>query len=121
MGPLQPIYATRNGAWQFTGPIVALTGRQTQQAAELLTMLLMTQDHVTVIGDTTSGFANSAQRYNLTGGWTLELPYLATYDTDSVLNFDRGIPPDIHIPVSEADFAAGNDPVLDAALELVLR
>lgn len=121
MGPLLPTITTRNGAWQFTDPIIVLTGRQTQEAAELLMMLLRTQDHVTVIGDTTAGYANPVESYNLTRGWTIEIPYMTAYTTDSVCIFNRGTPPDLVIPVSQSDFDAGIDPVLDAALEMALE
>jgi hypothetical protein len=121
MGPLQPVITTRNGAWQFTDPIIVLTGRQTQGAAELLVILLKTQDHVTVIGDTTAGYANPVDSYNLTRGWTIEIPYMTAYTPDSVCIFNRGTPPDLEIPVSQSDFDAGIDPVLDAALDMALE
>ncbi|NOQ22385.1 MAG: hypothetical protein GQ565_07030 [Candidatus Aegiribacteria sp.] len=121
MGEMLPVWACRNGAWQFTKPIVLLTGRYTQGAAEQMVLLLKTQQHVTVIGDTTAGFANTAVSFNLTEGWTIEIPSLVTYSPDSTLILNSGIAPEIYVPVSEADFAAGIDPVLDAALEMILQ
>ncbi len=82
---------------------------------------MKTQQHVTVIGDTTAGFASSAVSFNLTEGWSIEIPDMVTYSLDGTLLFNFGIAPDILIPVSEADFASGVDPVLDAALEMILR
>ncbi len=119
MGEMQEVLAYRNGAWQFTVPIVLLTGRKTQGAAAQLVLLLRTQPHITVIGDTTAGFANPAVSFNLTEDWTIEIPEMVSYSSDSILIFNSGLAPDIVVPVSEADFAAGVDPVLDAALEMI--
>ena len=102
-------------------PIVVLTGAGSQSAAEQLVLLLQTQAHVTVIGDTTAGFANPSEVYQLTGNWTLDIPEMVTYTTDTVLVFGIGVPPDVHVPVTEADFASGIDPLLDTALEMLTQ
>ena len=121
MGEMEEIFTHRNGAWQFTEPIILLTGRDTQGAAEQLVLLLKTQQHVTVIGDTTAGFANPAASFNLTAGWTIEIPEMLTYSSDNTLILNSGIAPEIYVPVSEADFAAGIDPVLDAAIVMITQ
>lgn len=121
MGEMLEVFAYKNGAWQFTKPIVLLTGRDTQGAGEQLVLLLRSQQHVTVIGDTTAGFANPAASFNLTEDWAIEIPLMVTYSPELNLILNSGIAPDILISVSEADFAAGVDPVLDAALEMIVR
>jgi hypothetical protein len=121
MEEMQQVMAYRNGMWQFTKPIILLTGRSTQGAGEQMVLFLKTQQHVTVIGDTTAGFANPAASFNLTEGWTIEIPEMVTYSPDTILILNSGIAPDILIPVSEADFTAGVDPVFDAALEMILQ
>ena len=120
MGEPLPVYAQKNGAWQFTGPTVVLTGRYTQGAAELLALLLRTQEHVTIIGDSTAGYANPSLTCNLTGSWTMEIPHMLTYDPNMNMMFENTVPPDSPVPVSEEDFAAGVDPVLDTALEMCI-
>ena len=119
MGEIEEVLSYRNGAWQFTKPIILLTGRYTQGAGEQLVLYLKSQQHVTIIGDTTAGFANPAVSFNLTEGWSIEIPSMVTYSPDGTLLLNSGIAPDILIPVSEADFAAGVDPVLDAAVEML--
>jgi hypothetical protein len=114
-----PVYALKNGGWQFTDPILVLTGRGTCGAAEQLVLLLASQEHVVLIGDTTAGFANPGPSFYLTGGWTISIPGMVTYDPAMEAVFDRGIPPDIVVPVTQADFDAGIDPVLDAAMEML--
>lgn len=120
MGEMEEVDSHRNGAWQFTDPIILLTGRNTQGAAEQLVLLLRSQQHVTVIGDTTAGFANPAVSFDLTENWTIEIPKMVTYSPDSTLLFNSGIAPDIYIPVTEADFAAGIDPVIEAAMAMLI-
>ncbi|MCD4774620.1 MAG: hypothetical protein K8S15_01050 [Candidatus Aegiribacteria sp.] len=121
MGEMRGVLASRNASWQYTEPIVLLTGRGTQGAAEQLVLLLRTQQHVTVIGDTTAGFANPAVSFNLTNGCTIEIPEMVTYSPDTTLILNSGIAPDIFIPVSEADLEAGVDPVFDAALGIITQ
>ena len=120
MGELQRVYATKNGAWQFTGPTIVLTGRDTQGAAELFTLLLTTQDHVTVIGDTTGGYANLPESYNLLYDWTISIPDMVPYTPDTIPVLRNGLAPDVYVQATEADFQAGVDPVLEAALEMLL-
>jgi len=121
MTEMQQVLSYRNGAWQFTEPLILLTGRNTRGAAEQLVMHLMTQQNVTVIGDTTAGYANPALSCNLLQNWTVEIPQMVTYLPDSTLVYNHGIPPEICIAVTEADFLAGIDPVLDAAVEMLMR
>ncbi len=121
MGEPLPVYAHRNGAWQFTDPTIVLCGRHVQTGAEALLLLMKSQDQVTVIGDTSAGYANPAGLYNLTGGFTMEIPRMMIYSPESVLVFNRGIPPDTYVQCGEEDFSAGIDPVLDAALEMATQ
>ena len=120
MGEMEEVLSYRNGSWQFTEPIILLTGRYTQGAAEQLVLFLRSQQHVTVIGDTTAGFANPAVSFDLTEDWAIEIPKMVTYSLDSTLLLNSGIAPDIYIPVSEADFAAGVDPVINAAMAMLI-
>jgi len=119
MGDTLKVTAYKNGSWQFTEPIVVLTGRGTSGTGEELALLLATQEHVTLMGDTTAGFASESVTHDLVDGWSVSVPFQVVFDTEMVAVFDRGIPPDILVPSSEADFAAGVDPVLDAALEML--
>jgi carboxyl-terminal processing protease len=119
MTGLEPIQALKNGSWQYSDPILVLTGRGTCGAAEQLALLLASQEHVVLIGDTTAGFANPGPSFNLAEGWTITVPGMVTYDPALEAVFDRGIPPDIVVPVTQADFTAGIDPVLEAAMEIL--
>ncbi len=116
------VTVTKNGSWQFDIPVVVLVGRGTAGAAELLTLMLLTQDNVVLMGDSTFGAPDVGSPYLLNeasgqGSTWLYLPGFVVYDTEMNVQNGVGIAPDIAVPVSPADFAAGVDPVLDAAVE----
>ena len=117
-----PVTVSRQGSWQFKIPIVVLVGRGTAGASELLVLMLRTQDTVTIMGDSTFGAPDLSSPFLLNDlsddevTW-LYLPGFVVYDTGMNIQNGNGIEPDIAVPVSPGDFAAGVDPVLDAALE----
>lgn len=121
-----PVNVTKNGSWQFEVPVVVLVGRGTAGAAELLTLMLVTQDNVILMGDSTFGAPDVSSAYLLNDvsyndeTW-LYLPGFVVYDTEMNVQNGFGIEPDISVPVSPDDFAAGVDPVLDAAVEYLSR
>jgi hypothetical protein len=117
-----PVTVSKQGSWQFDIPIVVLTGRGTAGAAELLTLMLRTQDTVTLMGDSTFGAPDVGNAYLLNDLSYLEatwlyLPGFVVYDTEMNVMNGAGIAPHIAVPVSPGDFAAGVDPVLEAAVE----
>lgn len=121
-----PVIVSKQGSWQFDLPIVVLVGRGTAGAAELLTLMLRTQDNVILMGESTFGAPDVGNAYLLNDmsyqeeTW-LYLPGFVVYDTEMNVQNGVGIAPDIAVPVSPADFAAGVDPVLDTAVEYLSR
>ncbi len=120
MAEPQPALVTKQGSWQFSVPVIVLTGRGTDGAGELMTLFLATQDHVTLMGDTTFGAPNVGVGYLLNDTpsdelW-LYLPGFVVLDTEMNPISGTGIVPDIPVTVTPEDFASGIDPVLEAAL-----
>ena len=72
---------------------------------------------VTVIGDTTGGSTGNPEFFPLRDGWSYAVPRWMAYTADLRVIEWNGIPPDILVPVTREDFAAGRDPVLEFALE----
>ncbi|MFL6416236.1 MAG: S41 family peptidase, partial [Bryobacteraceae bacterium] len=119
----------RNRCWSspeaggriFTGPVLELIGPITMSAAETFTeALIPTRSHFTHIGEHTQGvFCDSRERH-LPNGWTFEL-LNAVYRTADGRGFDvSGIPPDIPSAIfAEKDPAAGRDPAMALAMQLV--
>jgi len=117
----------RQGAWQFTKPVVVLTGSNTSGFLEVLAMLLSVPGHVVLMGDRTAGAPDISRPFLIKNSADplarlyLYLPGVVIYDLDMNPVVGVGLEPDIAVPVSPGDFAAGVDPVLDAAVEYLSR
>lgn len=105
----------------FRGPVVVLTGPLTISAGETFTQALMGRTpHITRIGENTAGLFSDVLGRKLPNGWTFGLPN-EVFRTPEGTAFDvSGIPPDIAVPVfADADVAAGKDPGMAKALEIL--
>jgi len=101
--------------------VVLLTGLLTISAGETFTQALMGRTpHVTRIGENTQGVFSDVLNRKLPNGWEFGLPN-EVFRTKDGKTFDvGGIPPDINVPVfGDADVAAGTDPAMARALELL--
>ncbi len=107
----------------FHGPVVELIGPLTISAGETFTQALMGRTpHVTRIGENTQGVFSDVLDRRLPNGWRFGLPN-EVYRTPEGTAFDGvGIPPDIKVPLfAEADVAAGKDPALMKAIEILRK
>jgi hypothetical protein len=105
----------------FHGSVVELTGPLTISAGETFTQALMGRTpHVTRIGENTQGVFSDVLVKQLPNGWVFGLPN-EVYRTTAGAAFDGlGIPPDVNVPVFAAfDIAAGKDPAMAAALQIL--
>lgn len=105
----------------FRGPVVELIGPLTISAGETFTQALMGRvPHVTRIGENTQGVFSDVLARRLPNGWRFGLPN-EVFRTPQGTTFDGlGIPPDIAVPVfADADVAAGDDPGMAKALEVL--
>ena len=109
--------STRPG---FRGPIVELTGPTTRSAGETFTQALMSRSpHITRIGENTQGVFSDVLDRNLPNGWEFGLPN-EVFLTDGKAFDGSGIPPDIEVPLfTPADLAAGKDPAMAKAIEVL--
>ena len=119
--PGTPIFVEPSSRPSFHGPVVLLTGLHTVSAGENFTQALMGRTpHVTRIGENTQGVFSDVLNRKLPNGWEFGLPN-EVFRTKDGKTFDvGGIPPDIDVPVfGDADVAAGTDPAMARALELL--
>jgi hypothetical protein len=110
--------STRPG---FRGPTVELIGPLTISAGETFTQALMGRTpRVTRIGENTQGVFSDVLSRRLPNGWRFGLPN-EVFRTPQGTTFDGlGVPPDIVVPVfADADVAAGRDPGMAKALEIL--
>jgi C-terminal processing protease CtpA/Prc len=113
--PAMPRTGAPSGAWQFTKPMLLLTGRGCFSSTESFTLALGALPNVTVVGDTTGGGTGNPMTFTLAGAWTYSLPRWIEYDSDMRVIEWSGIAPDRVIPASVTDFDAGRDPVIEFA------
>jgi len=106
---------------RFQGPAVALIGPLTVSAGETFTQALMGRaPHITRIGENTQGVFSDVLDRHLPNGWTFGLPN-EVFRAPGGATFDGpGVPPDIAVPVfADADVAAGKDPGMAKALDIL--
>jgi len=116
--PIMVHPATQPG---FRGPVVELIGPLTISAGETFTEALMGRSpHIFRIGENTQGVFSDELDRQLPNGWRFGLPN-EIYRTVHGKIFDLvGIPPDLEVPVfADADVAAGKDPAMAKALEIL--
>jgi len=109
------------GSQHFSKPLIVLTDEITVSAAEILLLHLKSFDQVTQIGTPTSGdFSDISMRKFLPNGWQYQYSIMMFLLPDGNSLDGVGHGPDIMIRNTTADIQAGNDPVLEKALEHLL-
>jgi hypothetical protein len=117
LGPLQPRNLTPRGAWQFSGQVIVLAGRGCASSNEHFISAMRELPNVTIVGDTTAGATANPAPFALTAGWKVWISRWMAYTADQKIIEWNGIPPDVVVPATAEDFAAGRDPVLEYALQ----
>jgi hypothetical protein len=103
------------GSWQFERPVAVLSGRAVLSSNESFISAMRELPHAAVVGDTTGGSSGNPGFFDLGGGWQYSVSRWIAYTADLRVIEWQGIPPDIHVDVTQADFEAGRDPVIEAA------
>lgn len=104
------------GAFQFTGPVIVLSGRGVFSSTESFIAAMRELPHVTILGDTTGGGTGNPGTYPLGDGWTYTVSRWIEWTADRRVIEWNGIPPDIVVAWDLAAVSQGRDPVLEAAL-----
>jgi len=100
-------------------PLVFLTNKNTQSAAELLTMMMDVLPNVTIVGDTTMGIFSDTRVEKLPNGWEYRLSIMKTTNHEGVWLEGKGIDPDVFVKNTEDDIKQGVDRVLEKAIDFV--
>ncbi len=106
------------GPDQFTGTVILLVGENTIQRAENMTAAFINFPNVVLVGETTGGNVSWLRSLSL-GHWNIRAVQGTVLTYDKVWIEGNGIPADHVVEATEADFAAGIDPVLDYAIEML--
>jgi len=116
--PLARTVAPRGG-WQFTRPVVVISGRGGFSATETFVAAMRTLPQVTVIGDTTGGASGNPATFALGNGWQFTVPRWMEYGPDKQPIEWRGVPPHITIAWTPSQYDSARDPLIDAAVGLL--
>ena len=116
--PPELLFVAASGAGAIALPVVVLTTPATFSAGDTLTLALRVRDHVTVMGEPTSGHLSDMYSEKLPNGWELSFSGELYRAADGEYYEKKGIPPDILVPF-DPDLLAGHDRdnMLEAALQ----
>jgi carboxyl-terminal processing protease len=113
------------GRHPFSGKLVVLVDSKSASAAELFARVVQLEKRGTVVGDRTSGSVMEARHYNEKIGVDTVIFYGASVTESDLIMTDgkslehTGVRPDEIVLPSAADLAAGRDPVMARAAELL--
>jgi C-terminal processing protease CtpA/Prc len=107
-------------ALPFQRPLVILIGPGSISGAESFAGPMQAYARATLVGERTAGACGLVRSVNLTPGWSISL---ATHQTD-LGPYERrlnriGVTPDVLVAATPDDEAAGRDPQLEMALEIL--
>lgn len=118
IGVEMPLARTINprGAWQFTRPVVVISGRGGLSATESFVAAMRTLPQVTVIGDTTGGASGNPATFALGSGWQFTVPRWLEYGPDRQPIEWRGVAPHLAVSWQTVQYDRQRDPLIDAAV-----
>jgi len=101
-------------------PVVLLTNKNTQSAAELFALMMGVLPNVTIVGDKTMGIYSDTKVDKLPNGWEFRLSVRKTTNHEGVWLEGKGITPDVFVKNTEMDIKGGSDRVLAKAIGLIV-
>jgi carboxyl-terminal processing protease len=116
--PLQWFVAP-TGEFQYANPVIVLTSRFSQSAAETFTLAMKELEHVTIVGDTTAGSYSDNPTTELLNGWMFSISVGDYRASDGKSYEGIGTAPDVWIKNTKEDLLAGKDKTLEKALSIL--
>lgn len=104
----------------WTGPIVLLMGNKSVSSAENVAQMLEYLPNVTVVGQLSACTNGTVTSFWLPGNLSLTFTGMRLRNPDGSEFHGIGVVPDIEVQPTAAQFAAGEDPELQAAVDLIL-
>jgi carboxyl-terminal processing protease len=109
-----------NGAWQYTKPVIVLTGGFTYSTANNFTLMMRVLPNVQTLGNLTGDGVFGQISREMPNGWYVQFPSgLAFLPDKTVIEGSGGIVPKTIVTISDADKKAERDAILEKALELL--
>ena len=110
-------YVEKQGETQYTNQVVLLTSKWTASAGETFTWAMNTQAHVTQMGDTTAGGFSDVISRELPNGWLYFVGVGDYRNADGKSEEGIGVAPKIYAVNTKENIMAGEDKVLEKAIE----
>lgn len=118
---LQALYCrpTKKHDWSDKKTML-LTNREVYSTANLFTCALKQAKNVTQIGGISGGGGGMPMTHYLPNGWLVVFPGNVLFDINKQ-HIEGGIEPDIEVTSTDADFDAGRDAIIEAALVELMK
>jgi len=122
---MDPQESKTQGKNCFTGRLIVLIDSNSASASEIFARLVQLEKRGTVIGDISAGAVMQSRLMGGTSGADAQIGYGASVTNADVIMSDGkslenvGVTPDTILLPTSADLAAGRDPVLSKAVELL--
>lgn len=107
------------GEWQYTGPVVMLIDGGIFSSADFFAGGLARSGRVTSVGSPTGGGSGNPVWLKLPGGAQVAVSRWIEYFADGTPVEGNGTRPDVEVRPTIADVAAGRDPALEKAIEIL--
>ncbi len=107
------------GGWQFTKPVIVLSGRGGFSATESFVAAMRTLPQVMVVGDTTGGASGNPATFALGNGWRFTVPRWLEFGPDKRPIEGRGVAPHLAMTWDPEKYDSARDPLIDAAVGLL--
>lgn len=107
------------GAQPFHGRIVILINEHTKSAAEMVASFASENKLAMLVGSKTAGEVLGGATFSAGYGYKLRIPVAGWYSWEGACIEGSGVTPDVVVPQSAEDLAAGNDNQLAAAVSLI--
>jgi carboxyl-terminal processing protease len=114
----EEVYRARSGGLATEIPMVVLIDAGSASASEIVAGALQDHERAILVGETTYGKGSVQDWVTLDGdGGAVRVTVARWYTPNDRQINEQGLKPDLEVPISEEDVAAGRDPQLDRALE----
>ena len=117
---LKPRYVEPSSGVRWHKGVCVLTNRQVYSAANEFTMYMRAMPNVKIVGDHTGGGAGMPFSSSLPNGWIVRFSAVPAYDVNKQSG-EFGVDPDYKVSISDADFAKGEDTIIEFARKLLAQ
>lgn len=112
-------YVEPLGPIQYKSPVILLQNAYSESGSDAFALAMRVLPNVTSIGENTGGCFATYYPEKLMNGWTLTMPWSYVVDQNDFCWEGMGVPPNIRKLNTKEDIAAGNDKVLELALNIL--